>query len=72
MEKATDAAKEGKYLFLVDTKAQTRQIAQAIEAQYKVHVTRVNTIRVQHGDKHYKKAVVTLKDGENIDILPRQ
>lgn len=71
-EKSTDAAKDGKFVFLVDPKAQSLQIKQAVEAQYKVHVVKVNTVRVWHGDKHYKKAVVTLKAGENIDILPRQ
>lgn len=69
-EKATDLAARGKYVFLVEESAHRRQIMEAVEKMYKVHVTKMNTIRVSYKDKRYKKAVVTLKEGEKIDILP--
>lgn len=69
-EKATDLATGGKYVFLVEDTARRRQIKEAIEKMYMVHVTKMNTIRVLYGDTRYKKAVVTLKEGEKIDIIP--
>jgi ribosomal protein L23 len=35
-----------------------------------VHIEKINTVRVVYGGKRYKKAVVTVKEGEKIDILP--
>jgi large subunit ribosomal protein L23 len=69
-EKSTDLAAMGKYVFLVDMNAHRRQIREAIEKFYKVHIEKINTVRVVYGGKRYKKAVVTVKEGEKIDILP--
>lgn len=74
--------KLGHYGFIVDYKANKIQIRQAIEAMYNVTVDRVNTMRVpgkirtrytktgftKGSTGAYKKAVVTLKEGESIDF----
>ncbi len=69
-EKSTDMANKGQYVFLVDKTAKGFQIKELIENIYKVHVTKVNIIRMNREDGVIKKAVVSLKKGEHIDILP--
>lgn len=73
-EKSTFLGEAGKYVFLVDPTAQAKQIKDMIEKLYKVHVVKMNIIRVNHsekkGFKNMKKAIATLKKGEKIDILP--
>lgn len=73
-EKATFLAEKGKYIFLVDPNAKGKQIKDAIENIYKVHVTGINIVRNRHkgdkGGKTMKKAIATLKKGETIDIMP--
>ncbi|MFH0791288.1 MAG: 50S ribosomal protein L23 [Candidatus Omnitrophota bacterium] len=68
---------QGKYLFLVDKRANKIQIKDAVEEIYKVKVTAVNTSisagklkRVRHQlgkTPDTKKAIVTLKEGEKIE-----
>lgn len=77
-EKSTELAKNNKYLFEVDIKANKTQIKQAIEAIFKVKVKEVNTIYVKPKTKRvgrylgktnrYKKAIVTLHEGSTIDL----
>jgi len=77
-EKSTAYLPEGKYLFLVDNSANKIQIRKVVEQEYKVNVTDVNTFispgklkRVRHQlgrTQDLKKAVVTLKDGQKIEI----
>lgn len=78
-EKGTNIqAKENKYIFKVDPRANKVEIRQAVEAIYKVKVEKVNTInilgkwrrvRLVEGKRpDWKKAVVTLKGGEAIEI----
>ncbi len=73
-EKSTGLAELGKYVFLVEPTAKSKQIREAIEKFYKVHVVKMNIVRVNHsqkkGVKNMKKAIATLKKGESIDILP--
>ena len=70
-----------KYVFLVDPKANKREIAWAIETIFrdkKIKVLSVNTINIHPKTKrvrgragrtkHKKKAIVTLEAGDNIDI----
>jgi large subunit ribosomal protein L23 len=67
-----------KYLFLVDKSANKIQIKRAVEDLYKVKVKAVNTfvlvgklkkVRYQLGrTPDVKKAVVTLKKGEKIEV----
>ena len=77
-EKSTLKEPEGKYLFLVDIKANKQQIKKAVEEIYKVSVLAVNTfvsggklkkVRYQTGrTPDLKKAVVTLKQGQKIEV----
>jgi len=73
----------GQYSFLVDKKANKLEIRKAVEALYNVNVRAVNTMIVpgkertrstktgiQRGMKaSYKKAIVTLAAGEQIDFF---
>jgi len=78
-EKATNLEKENKYMFVVDKKARKTQIKLAIEQLYNVNVVSVAVINMpakkrkyrlfQEGYKPgYKKAIITLKEGEKIAI----
>ena len=68
----------GKYAFKVHTDANKKQIKSAVEKVFNVHVISVNTqnfhgkwrrVRAQPGmTASWKKAIVTLKKGEKIDI----
>lgn len=71
--------KYNKYTFKVDRKANKVEIKKAIEAIFKVNVLKVNTINVLPKFKRmgkyegyksaYKKAVVTLAEGQKIDAF---
>lgn len=75
---ARETEKYRKYAFRVHPSANKKQIKSAVEKIFNVHVTRVNTlnnsgkwrrIRFQPGKTaDWKKAVVTIKAGEKIDI----
>ncbi len=74
--------KLNRYGFLVDCKANKLQIRKAVEEMYNVVVTDVNTINysgklknrytksgvISGRTNNIKKAIVTLKDGDNIDF----
>ena len=78
-EKSTlQKEKENKYVFAVDKKANKPEIKQAIEKLFKVKVEKVNTA-IFTGKKRrfgvyegyradWKKAVVTMKKGQSIDL----
>ena len=78
-EKATSLSEHGQIVFKVRIDATKIQIRRAVERLFDVKVTRVNTIRVTGKTKlfrqtlgrrsNYKKAVVTLAEGQNIDYL---
>ncbi|MEP7160744.1 MAG: 50S ribosomal protein L23 [Dermatophilaceae bacterium] len=69
----------GQYTFVVDTRANKTEIKQAVESIFGVKVTSVNTMnrpgkarRTRLGigrRKNTKRAIVTLRDGETIDIF---
>jgi large subunit ribosomal protein L23 len=77
-EKSTVYEPEGKYLFLVHNDSNKIQIKQAVELIYKVKVKSVHTfisrgkrkrVRYQLGKApDTKKAVVTLKAGQKIEV----
>lgn len=69
-EKGTDLGAHDKYIFLAHGDANKRQIKEAVEGIYKVHVLDVNVIRNQKKSDEYKKAIVTIKEGETIDVIP--
>ncbi len=74
--------KLGHYAFIVDRRANKLQIRQAVEDMYGVVVKSVNTINYMGKEKsrytkqgllegrtnHFKKAIVTLKEGDTIDF----
>ena len=77
-EKGTELGMLNKYIFQVDRTANKIEIKTAVEDIYKVKVTGVNTqtvggkakrVRYQEGrTADWKKAIVTLKQGDKIDI----
>ncbi len=81
-EKSQKIAASGKFVFEVNMNANKIEIAKAVEKMYGVTVTDVNTMRQIGKQKSrmtrsrasqgftstFKKAVVTLKDGDMIDF----
>ncbi len=77
-EKGAVEAEDNKYFFAVKRDANKIEIRKAVEELYKVKVQDVNTsvmpgklkrLRTQAGKTpDWKKAVVTLKDGQKIDL----
>jgi large subunit ribosomal protein L23 len=77
-EKSTMASEHGKVVFRVASSATKPQIKAAVEALFNVKVTAVNTLNragktkrfrgLLGKQKGYKKAVVTLADGQSIDV----
>jgi large subunit ribosomal protein L23 len=77
-EKATLLSEQNKVIFKVAKHATKDEIAEAVEALFKVNVTKVNTLIVKGKTKRFrghlgrrsdfKKAVVTLAAGQSIDI----
>jgi large subunit ribosomal protein L23 len=78
-EKSVTLTADNKYTFEVETKANKIEIREAVESIFKVKVLKVNTLNVKgkpkrwgrryHGHKSdWKKAVVTLKEGDKIEI----
>jgi len=77
-EKSTLLSEENKVLFRVAITATKPEIKEAVERLFKVDVTKVNTILVKGKTKRFKgrmgrrsdfkKAIVTLKDGQAVDI----
>ena len=78
-EKNTALQAQSKYAFEVDRDANKVQVKQAVEKAFKVTVTAVNIITVRGKEKRVgrkqvlgspsKKAVVTLKPGDKIQIF---
>ena len=77
-EKTTMAGEHNQYGFVVANDANKDEIKQAVEKIFKVAVTAVNTL-VQDGKKKrfkgrfgqrsdFKKAYVTLKNGQTLDV----
>jgi large subunit ribosomal protein L23 len=78
-EKSSNIASDDrKYVFKVDAKANKSQIKDAIEKIFNVKVESVNTVNVHPKEKRvgrysgmtnkYKKAIVTLVNGNKIDL----
>ena len=77
-EKGTNMLLQNKYLFEVDRESNKLQIKRAVEDIYKVKVKSVNVLTVKGKKKRvrfkegktsdWKKAIVTLKEGEKIEI----
>tara|TARA_B100000242_G_scaffold260946_1_gene206530 strand:+ start:869 stop:1162 length:294 start_codon:yes stop_codon:yes gene_type:complete len=77
-EKATILSEQNKSVFKVHVKANKKIIKKNIEKLFKVNVIKVNIInqksklKVKQGRKSYKtgykKAIITLKKGQSIDL----
>ena len=77
-EKATILSEQNKTVFKVHAKANKKNIKRNIEKLFKVNVIKVNIInrkpklKLKQGRKTfktgYKKAIVTLKKGQSIDL----
>lgn len=77
-EKTTILSEQNKVVFRVPLDATKPQIKEAVEALFKVNVTGVNTLVVKGKTKQFrgrpgkrsdvKKAIVTLKEGQAIDV----
>ena len=80
-EKATDLVKKNQYLFKIWPEAEKSEIKKAIEGLYRVDVESVNTIKIPRKKrrlgkikgwrKGYKKAIIRIKEGQKIEVLPR-
>ena len=77
-EKSTSLSDFNKVVFKVSVNANKKNIKKSIEKIFKVNVIKVNTINLKGKTKlvkgkktkkpDYKKAIVTLKKGQNIDL----
>ena len=80
-EKSTALAGKNEYVFKVSYRTNKIEVRQAVEDLYGVDVMRVNIINVSRKKrrlgrqtgwrKGYKKAIVKIKEGQKIEILPR-
>jgi large subunit ribosomal protein L23 len=78
-EKSTDMADQSKYVFKVSMKANKNMVKKAIKEIFNVVPEKVNVLRVRGKRKrvryHYgitaawKKAIVTLKTGDKIELF---
>ena len=77
-EKSTNLSEQNKIVFRVPSSANKKNLKKSIEKIFKVNVTRINIINKQNRTKltrgkkikvsGYKKAIITLKKGQNIDL----
>ena len=77
-EKSTSMSEFNKVVFKVAKKANKNFIKKSIEKIFKVNVIKINTINIKGKTKlvrnrksyktGYKKAIVTLKKGQSIDL----
>ena len=77
-EKSTNLSEQNKIIFKVNVNANKKNIKTNIEKIFKVNVTKVNIInkktriKITRGKKvrvkGFKKAIITLKKGQNIDL----
>ena len=77
-EKSTNLSEMNKVVFKVNSMADKKSIKKSIEKIFKVNVIKINIInkqrriKIARGKKvkvqGYKKAIITLKKGQNIDL----
>src|SRR5262249_43213121 len=78
-EKNTKLGQLNKYTFKIDPRANKTQVKDAVQSIFKVEVTKVNVISVPGKMRRvgksmgmsspWKKAVVTVRDGQRIEIF---
>jgi large subunit ribosomal protein L23 len=77
-EKATSLSEQNKVVFQVRKDVKKKMIKKSVEKIFKENVTKINTINIKGKSKMvrgrkayksgYKKAIVTLKKGQSIDL----
>ena len=77
-EKSTSLSEFNKVVFKVDKNANKKTIKKSIEKIFKVNVVKINTVNIKRKAKlvknkksfkpGYKKAIITLKKGQSIDL----
>ena len=77
-EKTTNLSEQNKIVFKVPNGANKKNLKSNIEKIFKVNVTKINIINKQNRTKltrgrkvkvsGYKKAIITLKKGQSIDL----
>ena len=77
-EKSTNLSEQNKIVFKVPTRANKKNLKNNIEKIFKVNVTKINIINKQNRTKltrgrkvkisGFKKAIITLKKGQTIDL----
>ncbi len=77
-EKSTNLSEQNKIVFKVPQNANKKNLKNSIEKIFKVNVTKVNIINKQNRIKitrgrkikvsGFKKAIITLKKGQSIDL----
>ena len=77
-EKSTSLSEFNKIVFKVDKNANKKSIKKSIEKIFKVNVVKINTVNMKRKAKlvknkksfkpGYKKAIITLKKGQSIDL----
>ena len=78
-EKASYLAEKDQYVFVVSSNYNKNEVKKAVEGIYGVNVLNVNVLKVpakkrrlgrtEGYRKGYKKAIVTIKNGQKIEIL---
>ena len=77
-EKSTNLSEQNKIVFKVPYKANKKNLKKNLEKIFKVNVTKINIINKKTREKStrgkkvkvlgYKKAIITLKKGQSIDL----
>jgi large subunit ribosomal protein L23 len=77
-EKSTNLSEQNKIVFKVPYTANKKNLKKNLEKIFKVNVTKINIINKKTRDKStrgkkvkvlgYKKAIITLKKGQSIDL----
>ena len=77
-EKSTNLSEQNKIVFKVPNKANKKNLKKNVEKIFKVNVTKINIINKQPRKKlvrgrkvkvkGFKKAIITLKKGQSIDL----
>ena len=78
-EKSTNLSEQNKVVFKVPASADKKNLKSNIEKIFKVNVTKINIINKQSRTKltrgkkikvsGFKKAIITLKKGQSIDLI---
>lgn len=79
-EKAVAFHKEGKYVFIVASRISKDEIKKELKRKFGVDAVKVNVTSLPGKKKRYgrsvkqmtgtRKAVVTLKEGQSLDLMP--